>query len=85
MGRFFCEVNIDIDMSKVESLVLRLNHTVSQEEQLQPFVGLPSLKAAKITELSIEGAEFLLRTKEQWPKNLEVSLEDDYSDMFLSR
>jgi len=51
----------------------------SQEEQLQPFVGLPSLKSVRIFDLSIEGAEFILRTKEQWPEDMEVRLEGDYS------
>ena len=50
---------------------------MSQQEQLQPFVGLPALKTAKITELSIEGAEFLLRTKEQWPEEMELIFKRD--------
>ena len=78
MRRSDFEVNIDIDMSKLESLALRLNTAISQEEQLQPFVGLPSLKIASISRLSIEGAEFLLSTKEQWPENMEVRLVGDY-------
>ena len=78
MRRSDFEVNIDIDMSKLESLALRLNTAISQEEQLQPFVGLPSLKIASISRLSIEDAEFLLSTKEQWPENMEVRLVGDY-------
>ena len=70
-------LDIDIDMSKLESLVIRLDDAMSQQEQLQPFVGLPALKTAKITELSIEGAEFLLRTKEQWPEDMELIFKRD--------
>ena len=71
------KVDIDIDMSKLESLSLRLDHTLSQKEQLQPFVGLPSLKSARITGLSIEGAEFILATKEQWPEEMVLEFRDD--------
>ena len=64
------KVDIDIDISKLESLELNLEPMISQVEQLQPFVGLPSLKTANISGLSTEGAEFILSTKEQWPEDM---------------
>ena len=73
------KVDIDIDMSKLESLCLRLDGTISQEEQLQPFVGLPSLKKAQFLDLSTEGAEFIMETKGQWSKNVEFDFTSDVS------
>ena len=42
--------------------------TISQREQLQPFVGLPSLRWASVSGLSTKRAEFILETKTKWPK-----------------
>ena len=71
------KVDIDIDISKLESLELNLEPMISQVEQLQPFVGLPSLKTANISGLSTEGAEFILSTKEQWPEDMILEFYND--------
>ena len=71
------KADIGIDLSKLETLGLTLDPTISQVEQLQPFVGLPSLKTANITDLTTEGAEFILSTKQQWPADMILEFYDD--------
>ena len=71
------KVDLGIDMSKLETVGLYLDWTIPQVEQLKPFLGLPALKKATINGLSTEGAEFILKTKAQWPKMVEFDFQDD--------
>ena len=64
-------------MSKLETVGLYLDWTIPQVEQLKPFLGLPALKKATINGRSTEGADFILKTKAQWPKMVEFDFQDD--------
>ena len=52
-----------INFPNLERLTLKLDSALGQIDQLKPFVGMPSLEG-KIFNLSKEGAEFILKTKQ---------------------
>ena len=62
------EVDLVFDLRNLEEIRLGLDPAISQVEQLEPFLGLPSLKWASISGLSAEGAEFIFETKTKWPQ-----------------
>ena len=74
------KVNLDFDMSRLKEVRLYLDGTMSQKEQLKPFVGLPALRSASISQLSTEGAEFVWETRTKWPKSMEFPV---FSDSFF--
>jgi len=71
------KIDLGLDLSNVETICLELDWTIPQSEQLQPFIDLPSLKAASISELSVEGAKYILESKTRWPKSMEFYFQDD--------
>lgn len=77
----FANFKLDLKMNlpNLESLTLELDSRLDQVDQLRPFVGLPSLKGS-IFNISEEGAEFILKTKEQWPDYMEFDFVDDVSE-----
>ncbi len=72
------KLDLRINLPNLERLTLTLDSTLDHVDQLKPFVGLPSLEA-KLFNLSKEGAEYILKTKKQWPKNMEFVFLDDVS------
>lgn len=68
-----------INLPNLERLTLELDSTLDQVDQLRPFVGMPSLKG-RIFNISEKGVEFILKTKEQWPDEMEFDFVDDVSE-----
>ena len=73
-------VNIMADFPHLQRLSLGLCPTLDQESQLKSFCELESLEEVKLTGLSVKGIDFMLKTKEQWPRKVEFEFEDDVSD-----
>lgn len=71
------EIDLEFDKRHLEEIRLGLNPAISAKEQLEPFVGLPSLKWASIAGLSTEGAAFILETKTKWPKVMLLAYLDE--------
>jgi len=78
------KVDLDFEMSNLEELELELDFIIPQAQQLQPFVDLPSLKSVTIAWLSTAGAEFILETKDRWPKVMDFEFQDDVPPTQLS-
>ena len=73
-------VNITADFPHLQRLSLELCSALDQESQLKSFCELESLEEVKLTGLSVKGIDFMLKTKEQWPRKVEFEFEDDVSD-----
>ena len=74
------QVNLDIDMSHLKNVDIDLDEKISQSVQLRQFMDLPSLETASIADLTTEGAEFILATKQRWPRVMAFDPSDDVSD-----
>lgn len=73
-------VNLTADFPHLQRLTLRLCSTLDQESQLKSFCGLESLEEVRLAGLTKVGVDFMLQTKEQWPRKVELEFEDDVSD-----
>jgi hypothetical protein len=73
------KLDLKINLPHLERLTLKLDTTIDQVDQLKPFLGMASLEG-NIINLSNEGAEFILKTKSQWPENTGFEFLDDVSE-----
>ena len=73
-------VNITADFPHLKRLTLSLSTTLDQASQLKSFRGLNSLEEAKLVSLSQPGVDFLLKTKEEWPRKIEFEFTPNVSE-----
>ena len=74
------KLDLNISFPKLESLYIELDSTLDQVDQLKIFTGLQSLKTGNISNLSTGGAEYILKTKDQWPTDMHLDYLDDVTD-----
>ena len=72
-------VNVSANYPHLKKLNLCLTSWFDQESQLKPFCKLDSLEEVLLCGVSTTGVEFMLKTKEQWPRQVEFEFESDVS------
>jgi len=74
-------VNITADFPHLKRLTLSLSTTLDQASQLKSFRGLNSLEEVKLGDLSQPGVDYMLKTKENWPRKIEFKFTPDVSEV----
>ena len=72
-------VNISANFPHLKKLDLSLTNWFDQGSQLKPFCGLDSLEEVFMDGVSSTGVDFMLKTKEQWPRKVEFLFDSDVS------
>ncbi|MFK7769577.1 MAG: hypothetical protein AB8B55_20365 [Mariniblastus sp.] len=70
------KLDLQLDLPNLRVLELELDSTLDQVDQLRVFVGSPLLEDVRISNLSKEGAEFILKTRDKWPKAMDLNFRD---------
>ena len=73
-------VNITASFPHLKRLSLHLDREMDEESQLKSFCDLPSLEEVRISGISQEGVNFILKTKEQWPRKVQFEFEQIVAD-----
>ena len=73
-------VNITADFPHLKRLTLDLDISLDEESQLKSFCGLESLEEVKLTGISADGVNFMLKTKKQWPRKVEFEFLNNVTD-----